>query len=140
MSKNPQIVFNTQAMQPMPASVMQTPGSPIRPIVEESSIGAALKELNSDELDPKTRMSSIDMKARLSYLEISGLLQIDMLVTMGFLPVDVGHFTRQKKRLSVSLKGLGRQEIIDIVRGDIEKDKPKSFMGFNFGDKQGGMK
>jgi hypothetical protein len=87
MNKSLQIVFNTQPTNTMPATIMQTPGSPIRPIVEESSIGAALKELNSDDLDPKTRMSSIDMKARLSYLEISGLLQIDMLVTMGFLRV-----------------------------------------------------
>jgi len=65
----------------------------------------------------ETGMSNIDMRSRLHYSEISSLLAIDTLVAFAFLPHKCLRMTRQKKRLSVSLKGKGREEIVDLVAG-----------------------
>lgn len=34
-------------------------------IIQPTEMGETLKEINSDEIDPESRMSSIDMKSRL---------------------------------------------------------------------------
>lgn len=92
---------------------------------ESSELGDSLKELNKDELENNSNMSGIDMRARLHEIEISAILALDSLVALSFLPNKCLYFTRQKKRLSASLEGLGRREIVQIVGGKRQHDKDK---------------
>jgi hypothetical protein len=96
-----------------------------RNIIQPTELGETLKELNKDELEFNTRMSGIDMRARLNSYEIMTVLALDALVGLGFLPTKCLAFTRQKKRLSVSLRGLGREDIVRIVSGKNETDAKK---------------
>ena len=106
----------------------QINGQGIQPINESSDLAESLKELNSDAEEKNTRMSGIDMRTRLHATEIPSILACDTLVAFDFLPQDCLGFTRQKKRLAVSLGGKGREEIVDIVRGKQEQDTGKSVM------------
>lgn len=109
----------------------------ITSVVQPTELGDSLKQLNQDEIELVSRMSGIDMRARLHPFEISSVLALDALVSLGVLPTKCLAFTRQKKRLSVSEGGLGRKEIVEIVAGKQERDKQaggmmgwgKSFLG-----------
>jgi hypothetical protein len=103
-------------------------GQGVSQIIQPTELGESLKQLNEDILEPDTRMSGIDMKARLHPVEVSSILAMDALVALGVLPKTCLAFSRQKKRLSVSIKGLGRGEMVDIVAGKREQDK--ATMGF----------
>lgn len=104
-------------------------------INEKTDLAETLKQLNDDTIDKDTGMSGIDMRARLSTMEIPAIVQIDNLVGFGVLPDICLNLTRQKKRLSVSLAGLGRREIVKIAtRQDEEivnnkRINPNSLMG-----------
>lgn len=91
----------------------------ITPFKEETELGQVIRDLNSDSLED-SKMSGIDMRSRLHPIEVSGLLALDALISMRCMPKLALNFTRQKKRLSVSLKGLGRTEVVDIIRGQRE--------------------
>ncbi len=91
-------------------------------IINPTEMGETLKELNSDTVDPTTRQSAIDMKSRLHPIELSAVLCVDVLVGLGVLPTKCLILSRQKKRLAVSLQGLGRKEVVDIVNGKREQD------------------
>ena len=94
----------------------------ITTIQQPTELGDTLKELNKDDIEATSRMSGIDMRARLAPFEVQSVLALDALVSLGILPTKCLAFTRQKKRLSVSLQGLGRKEIVDIVAGKREQD------------------
>lgn len=96
---------------------------------EPTELGETLRELNNDKIDPKSNMSEIDMRSRLHGTEIAGILAIDTLVALKFLPTDALSFTRQKKRLAVSLNGEGRKEVVDIAGGKQDRDMQRSGMG-----------
>jgi len=49
------------------------------------------------------------------------------LVAFGFLPQEASYITDSKKRLAVSLGGLGRQEIVQISQGMQEGGKNKKW-------------
>jgi len=98
-------------------------------IQEPTELGESLKELNFDGIEKDTRMSGIDMRARLHYIEVPAILAIDTLVSFSFLPISCLAFTRQKKRLSVSINGQGRQEIVELVAGKKEHEERKGMMG-----------
>jgi len=97
---------------------------------EQTDLSETLKELNQDSLDTETGMSGIDMRTRLSHIEIPAILGIDSLVSMNVLPQELLQLTRQKKRLAVSLGGLGRREIVKIATGRQDEDK-KDFVKSN---------
>lgn len=99
-------------------------------ITEPTELGEAIRELNRDDINKDTRMSSIDMKSRLHHLEISSILAYDTLVSMKFLPIESAPFTLIKKRLAVSQDGKGREEIVRIVAGKNENDIQKGSGGF----------
>ena len=99
-------------------------------INQSSELGDSLKELNKDSIEGDTRMSGIDMRARLHPLEISSILALDALVSLRIMPTSCLAFTRQKKRLSVSLEGKGREEIVNIVAGKRELDAKAGMGGF----------
>jgi hypothetical protein len=54
------------------------------------------------------------------------------LVAFNFIPDRCLIFTRQKKRLAVSINGQGRKEIVDIAAGRREEAMKK---GLSFGDR-----
>src|SRR3972149_401099 len=72
---------------------------------QPSEIADAIDRLNKDELDNITKMTTIDMNARLHPIEISANLDLDLLVSLHVLPAHALSLTRQKKRLSVSMGG-----------------------------------
>jgi len=102
----------------------------IQNVTENTELGEALRELNLDKVE-NNRMSGIDMRARLHYLEVSNILALDTLVAFKLLPQDVLSFTRQKKRLSVSLKGEGRTEIVQIVGGKQDREEKAGLSWFD---------
>lgn len=87
---------------------------------EPTELGEVITELNDDKMDPKLRMSAIDMKSNLHPIEVSSILAFDSLVSLEFLPESVSPFTRVKKRLAISQGGKGRQDIVNIVAGKRE--------------------
>ena len=105
-------------------------------IQQTTELGDSLKELNKDMIDIDSRTSDIDLRSRLHPFEVSSILALDALVAFGVCPTKCLAFTRQKKRLSVSLLGKGRREIVDIVAGKRELEKEsggffnKMFSGF----------
>ena len=102
----------------------------IQEISQPTELGESLRELNQDELETDTRMSGIDMRSRLHFVEVPSILAVDTLVGFKFLPTSCLAFTRQKKRLAVSLGGKGREEIVDIVGRKREDDVRKGgFLG-----------
>lgn len=95
----------------------------ITPIVQGTEMGESLKELNDDTIQSETGMSTVDFKARLHMMELPSVLAMDTLVAFRVLPPECLAFTRQKKRLSVSLQGKGREEMVSMVHGKKEMDK-----------------
>jgi len=91
-------------------------------IIQPTELGESLKSLNDDTIETDTRMSGIDMRARLHPIEVGSILCLDALVSLRVLPTRCLAFTRQKKRLSVSIKGKGREEMVNIVAGKREQD------------------
>lgn len=104
----------------------------ITPINQTTELGDSLKELNFDEIE-RNKMSGIDLRAILHPSEVNFVLALDALVIMGVLPQKCLGFTRQKKRLSVSMNGKGREQIVDLVAGKREGDKEKGFGGIKEG-------
>jgi hypothetical protein len=97
---------------------------------EISELQGSLQELNNDKVDLKTRSSGIDLRTRLYNTEIASITVLDTLVAFNFLPMSIVPFTLQKKRLAVSLKGKGRDEIVELVAGKRETDIKTSGGGF----------
>lgn len=96
-------------------------------IKQETELGQVMSNLDNDEMDTKTKMSKIDMNARLTESEINASLVLDELIRMGLLPSKIG-LSRQKKRLSISKNGLGREEKVRIVQGEREAKQGGGFM------------
>lgn len=86
---------------------------------EPSEMGEVFSNLDSDNIDPNTRMSSVDFNSRLNDIEINSILVIDELMRLGIFPDDSG-ITRQKKRLAISKGGEGRKEKVAIIAGNRE--------------------
>jgi len=129
------VVKDNTSLKPFSLS-SNTNDSTTQDINEPSEIGEALKELNNDTIEGDTSMSGIDMRSNLHPLEISGILALDSMVAFKFLPVCCLGFTRQKKRIAVSLRGKGREDIVNIVGGHQEHLERKS--GLNLGEKVSG--
>ncbi len=98
-----------------------------QPIITPTEIGESLKELNKDEIESESRMSGIDLRSRLHHAEVPFILALDALVGLGVCHSKMLSFTRQKKRLSVSIDGKGRDDIIDVVAGKNERDAKQGF-------------
>lgn len=117
--------------------VTQRVDAGITSIIQPTELGESLKYLNDDSIDVTTRMSGIDLRSRLHYVEIGSLVALDSLVALKILPTSCLAFTRQKKRLAVSLDGKGRDDMVNIVAGKREQEakaagfgeKVKSHMG-----------
>lgn len=99
------------------------------PFKERSEVGEVFQNLDTDEPHRETRMSNIDFNARLSSLDISNCMIIDELQSLGILP-ELARLTRQKKRLSVSFEGRGRQEKVEIASASRGADLSGKSGGF----------
>ena len=86
-------------------------------ILQNSDTKESMKELNEDVIDKDTNLSSIDMKSRLNIFDLSSIVAIDSLVALKVYPSNVLMITRSRKRNSVSINGLGRQEQVQIATG-----------------------
>ncbi len=73
-------------------------------IIQPSEISESMKEINEDKVDANTKMSSIDMKSRLSIFELPSIVAIDSLVALRVFPESTLKITRSKKRNAVSIK------------------------------------
>ena len=88
---------------------------------QESELGSVMKIMNEDTIE-KSGMTTMDMKARLHPMEISSILIHDSIVALNCIPQSCVHLTRQKKRLSVSIMGKGREETVNIVQSKREQE------------------
>ena len=70
----------------------------------------------------------IDFNTRLREGEINNIMIIDEFIRMGLFNPEEMSITRQKKRLSVSLDGKGRDEKVRIVAGERERVSGTGFM------------
>lgn len=84
------------------------------PFKEQTEIGQVFENLDKDIKDPNSKMSHIDFNARLTLHDIRNCIIVDEFLALGILPVGA-RITRQKKRLSVSQEGKGREEKRDIA-------------------------
>jgi len=109
---------------------------------EVSELQGSLQELNNDSVNPISRNSGIDLRTRLHNSEIASITVLDTLVAFNFLPMSIVPFTLQKKRLAVSLKGKGRDEIVELVAGkrELDSNQSKGFFGNLFKKKDDGMR
>ena len=104
-------------------------------IVTPTELGETLRELNEDQIDPDTRMTSIDTRTRLTPIETRSVLALDSLVGLGVAHSMCLAITRQKKRLNISLMGLGRKEMVETVVGKREHDRGAEPVTAGFFDK-----
>jgi len=102
-------------------------------IMQQSELKEVISELNEDKLSGEG-MSPIDMKTNLSPMEKTAYHAFDALITMRFLPKSASSISRIGKRLNVSISGMGRKEIVDIVGRQQEKKKTSvENMGLSMG-------
>ncbi len=99
-----------------------------QPIGQESELTGVMRHMNEDKLEGEERLPSIDMKTRLHPLELSNIIIHDAVVALNCLPKDCLITTRTKKRLAVSLHGLGREEMVKIVSQERERQSGGGFM------------
>lgn len=109
----------------------------ITPIKETSELGDALAKFSEDIVD-KERLSSIDFMARIDPFEMPSMVGFSSLIGLKVIPIESGILVRNKMRKSVSLKGMGRGEFVDVVTGKKEQDirlgaaqMGKNFTGMN---------
>lgn len=100
-------------------NLIQTDG--VMSVKETSELGDAITEFNKDDVS-MDRLSSIDFRSRINEFEIAPMIALDSLIGMGIIPIKAGILNRVKMRKSVSLKGEGRKEFVDIVVGKAERD------------------
>lgn len=92
-------------------------------IIQPTEMGEIFRSLNEDELDPITRMTTIDTRTRLTPIEARSVHAMDSLVGLQVMPSACLSITRQKKRLNISLGGLGRREMVETAVGKREHDR-----------------
>jgi len=93
---------------------------------QESELGGLIRAVNEDKMD-EGGYSSIDMKTRITDFEASCMAVNDYLNVCGCLP-RICTVTRTKKRLNVSLKGMGRSEIVQMIQNERNKQTNTGFM------------
>lgn len=110
----------------------------ISAITEKSEMGETLEIAFDDSINTDFKMSSIDLKSNINYIQFSGCTQLDVLTAIGFLPKKADLLSRQAKRNSVGVSARGRNDIVDISVGQRQQktgmgmiDKMKGFFGSN---------
>ena len=94
-------------------------------VVQESDLKGVMKELNEDSIEKNTGFASIDTRSRLHPFEITSITIHDSIISLNCLPKVCLNTTRCKKRLSVSINGKGREEMVRIVQGERDNQANK---------------
>ena len=97
------------------------------PMTQESDLKGVMKEMNEDILEKDTLYPSIDLKTRLHPFELTSAVIHDTVIHLQCLPRDCLATTRIKMRKAVSLKGEGRKEMVEIVKGERGKEEGTGF-------------
>lgn len=101
-----------------------------QPVTQESDLSGVMKTLNEDVIEKGTGFSSIDTKTRLTFDDVRNITVHDTIIALQCLPTSCLATTRVKKRLAVSIKGLGREEMVRLVQGQREHMEGQSSGGF----------
>jgi len=99
-----------------------------QPITQQSELTGVMKEMNDDTLEGNEKLPSIDMKTRLAPFELTSMIIHDAVISLNCLPKECLITTRTKKRLAISLKGLGREEMVKIVQGERDNQSGEGAM------------
>ena len=105
-----------------------------QPTSQDSDVRGMLKELNIDELERDSGLSSIDTRTNLEVIEVSSHTTHDGMVNLHALPVLCLMTTRQMKRLSVSKQGKGRDQMVDMTKN--ERSFRRNWLGRMMGQGQ----
>jgi len=95
----------------------------------KSDMGEAVAELNKDRIDD-SRLSTIDFLSRIDPSQYHAMCKVDALIGMKFLPTSVSIVNRSLMRKSVSIDGKGRQEYVQVVSGQQEKQQMTAMARF----------
>jgi len=95
-------------------------------VQQATELGEALKELNKDEIDNNTRTSSIDMRAILHEMQVHPVSAFEGFVVLGMVTTRCLGVSRQIKRNSCSIKGKGREQIVQTTQSKNETDINKA--------------
>jgi len=102
-------------------------------ITEKSELGEVFDNLDSSQIDTKTRLNAIDLNTRLSEFGIKNHLIFDELQQLGIIDRDC-KLSLVSKRLNVSCDGLGRLEKVRIATASRENQlNAKGGIGGIFG-------
>jgi hypothetical protein len=104
-------------------------------IVPQSEMKEVISEMNEDKVN-KEGMTSIDSKTVFTSMEKTAYHAYDALVSMGFLCKHHGILTRIGKRINPSVGGVGRQQIVEIIKGDRENKKSILDKALNMGQQK----
>lgn len=91
-------------------------------IEESSDLRESLQELNLDRVDDDG-FTSIDTRTNLTLSQVPALACLDNLCYGGVLPKEFNRIGRSVKRLSVSIKKGGRNDMVAVVNGVNEQKK-----------------
>lgn len=109
--------------------------SEVIPVQQKSETAEAVENLNKDQED-SSRLSTMDFLSRINPNEYEAMTKIDILIALRFLPKSVTWINRSKMRKSVSLKGEGRKEFINLATGNQQVQNDRSGLAKLFGRKK----
>jgi hypothetical protein len=103
-------------------------------VKEQTELGQVMENLDSDTVDQKTGLSTVDFNTRIKGYERGAILINDELQRLGIFtflnttPVNnTSSLTRPFKRLSISLEGQGRNEKVQLTQNQREHVSGGSF-------------
>lgn len=94
----------------------------VQTVEQKSEIQGAAEVLFEDKEDASTKLSSVDMRTRLNDSQIPCIAVADELSKLGVIPA-ANSFTRNVKRLNISLNGEGRKELVSIGSGVVQAER-----------------
>ena len=119
-----EVIFKSDSKSSNSSEFYQDTG--IVPYSHKTELSEAMKRLDDDSVDHETGMTEFDKNANLNYLEKTMILVVDTLIGYHFLPLPTLRFTRQNKRLSVSVDALGRRQKVDMVVGQRDHETKRA--------------
>lgn len=105
-------------------------------VSEQTELGQVMENLDSDKVDDKTGLSTVDFNTRIKGYERGAILINDELQRLGIFTflnsspkpsANTSSLTRPFKRLSISLDGKGRDEKVQLTQNQREHVSGGSF-------------
>jgi len=95
---------------------------------ETTELGQSLMLLNDSSVDPKTNLSSFNPKAIIEETDLAAIVTINGFIVMGVYPKSVKGIITEFLTLTPSVKGVGRQQIVQIAQGRLEAQSGSSIL------------